>query len=174
MATSPRDLRGGNGMLIRANHPLWPRTFRADVGIRPYAGGRFLPRNLARPMLSGVPSTPADKRAAPSPSRRGRGIPASGSAVEEGRYQVRPGTTPHPSGLRPATLSQERILLPYPSRLRRASLSVGEGGLRREKTFTPYLWSAPGTGSGTARRNFPRTRSCPCPAGPFRPSSSGW
>ena len=44
--------------MIRINHPLWPRTFRADVGIRPYAGGRFLPRNLTRPILSGVPSTP--------------------------------------------------------------------------------------------------------------------
>ena len=43
------------------------------VGIAPYAGGRFLPLNLARSMLLGVPSTPADKRAAPSPCRRGRG-----------------------------------------------------------------------------------------------------
>ena len=25
--------------MIRINHPLWPRTFRADVGIRPYAAG---------------------------------------------------------------------------------------------------------------------------------------
>ena len=45
--------------MICTDQPLWPRTFRADVGIRPYAGGRFLPRNLARPMLLGVPSTPA-------------------------------------------------------------------------------------------------------------------
>ena len=163
MPTSPRDLRGGNGRLICTDHPLWPRTFRADVGIRPYAGGRFLPRNLARPMLLGVPSTPADKRAAPSPSRRGRGIPASGSAVEEGRHQVRPGTAPHPSGLRPATLSWERF---FPL--------IRPGRFGEKRIFTPYLWSSPGTGSGTARRNFPRIRSCPCPAGQFRPSSSGW
>ena len=71
MPTSPRDLTDRTGGMIRINHPLWPWTFRADVGIRPYAGGRFLPLNLARPILSCVPSTPADKRAAPSPSRRG-------------------------------------------------------------------------------------------------------
>ena len=72
MPTSPRDLTDRTGGMIRTNHPLWPRTFRADVGIRPYAGGRFLPLNLARPILSCVPSTPADKRAAPSPGRRGQ------------------------------------------------------------------------------------------------------
>ncbi len=162
MPTSPRDLRGGNGGMICTDQPLWPRTFRADVGIRPYAGGRFLPRNLARPMLLGVPSTPA-AAAAPSPSRRGRGIPASGSAVGEGRYQVRPDTPPHPSGLRPATLSQERV---FPL--------IRPGRFGGKSIFTPYLLSSPGTGSGIARRNFPRTRFCPCPAGPFRPSSSGW
>ena len=31
------------------------------------------------------------------------------AAAEEGRCQVRPCTAPHPSGLRPATLSQERV-----------------------------------------------------------------
>ena len=41
MPTSPRDLRGGNGGMICTDQPLWPRTFRADVGIRPYAGERF-------------------------------------------------------------------------------------------------------------------------------------
>ena len=41
MPTSPRDLTGRTGGMIRINHPLWPRTFLADVGIRPYAGGRF-------------------------------------------------------------------------------------------------------------------------------------
>ena len=41
MPTSPRDLTDRTGGMIRINHPLWPRTFRADVGIRPYAGGRF-------------------------------------------------------------------------------------------------------------------------------------
>ena len=59
MPTSPRDLTDRTGGMIRINHPLWPRTFRADVGIRPYAGERFLPLNLARPILSCVPSTPA-------------------------------------------------------------------------------------------------------------------
>ena len=66
--------------MIRINHPLWPWTFRADVGIRPYAGGRFLPLNLARPILSCVPSIPADKRAALSPSRRGHELLDFGSA----------------------------------------------------------------------------------------------
>ena len=51
--------------------------------------------------------------------------------TDEGRYQVRPGTAPHPSGLRPATLSQERVIPPHPSRLRRATLSAGEGISRR-------------------------------------------
>ena len=32
------------------------------------------------------------------------------AAAEEGRYQVGLRTAPHPSGLRPATLSQERVL----------------------------------------------------------------
>ena len=31
---------------------------RDDEGIVPYADGRFLPLNLAQPMLLGVPSTP--------------------------------------------------------------------------------------------------------------------
>ena len=73
--------------MIRINHPLWPRTFRADVGIRPYAGGRFLPRNLARPILSGVPSTPADKRAAPagrSPSPTGK-VARAKPVTDEGK-----------------------------------------------------------------------------------------
>ena len=38
---------------------------------------------------------------------------------EEGRYQIRPGTAPHPSGLRPATLSQERVLPSHPFRAAR-------------------------------------------------------
>ena len=38
------------------------------------------------------------------------------AAAEEGRYQVGHCTAPHPSGLRPATLSQERVGGPRPDR----------------------------------------------------------
>ncbi len=43
---------------VRLYLPVSPVRLRADVGIGPYADGRFLPLNLARPMLLGVPSTP--------------------------------------------------------------------------------------------------------------------
>ena len=62
------------------------------VGIRPYADGRFLPLNLARPMLLGVPSTPA-AAAAPSPSRRGQGLHSFRSMKtirkEEKQHEIR-------------------------------------------------------------------------------------
>ena len=43
---------------VRLYLPVSPVRLRADEGIGPYADGRFLPLNLARPMLLGVPSTP--------------------------------------------------------------------------------------------------------------------
>ena len=43
------------------------------------------------------------------------------AAAEEGRHQVRHRTAPHPSGLRPATLSQERV---------RREVQTGPGFLR--------------------------------------------
>ena len=57
------------------------------------------------------------------------------AAAEEGRYQVGHCTAPHPSGLRPATLSQERVVRsspgpagpPSPGRGLRGS-PAGEGG----------------------------------------------
>ena len=121
MPTSPRDLTGRTGGMIRINHPLWPRTFRADVGIRPYAGGRFLPRNLARPILSCVPSTPAAYGRHPLQAGEGRDFLRRGRSLtfpwgkvppqrrmRGGTRSVLP-TAPLPSGLRPATLSQERV-----------------------------------------------------------------
>ena len=66
------------------------------------------------------------RRRSPSPTGK---VDRAQPGTEEGRYQVRPGTAPHPSGLRPATLSQERVFPPRPSRLRRATLSAGEGNL---------------------------------------------
>ena len=35
---------------VRLYLPVSPVRLRADVGIGPYADGRFLPLNLARPM----------------------------------------------------------------------------------------------------------------------------
>ena len=55
MPTSPRDLTGGTGWYQPTALLSNPR---ADVGIGPYAYGRFLPLNLAHPMFFGVPSTP--------------------------------------------------------------------------------------------------------------------
>ena len=50
------------------------------------------------------------------------------AAAEEGRYQVGHCAAPHPSGLRPATLSQERVVgSPHPA-LRGYPLQAGEGG----------------------------------------------
>ena len=43
---------------VRLYLPVSPVRLRADEGIGPYADGRFLPLNLARPLLLGVPSTP--------------------------------------------------------------------------------------------------------------------
>ena len=43
---------------VRLYLPISPVRLRDDEGIGPYADGRFLPLNLARPMLLGVPSTP--------------------------------------------------------------------------------------------------------------------
>ena len=43
---------------VRLYLPVSPVRLRDDEGIGPYADGRFLPLNLAQPMLLGVPSTP--------------------------------------------------------------------------------------------------------------------
>ena len=59
MPTSPRDLTGGTGWYQPTALLSNPR---ADVGIGPYAYGRFLPLNLAHPMFFGVPSTPVPAR----------------------------------------------------------------------------------------------------------------
>ena len=59
MPTSPRDLTGGTGWYQPTALLSNPR---ADVGIGPYAYGRFLPLNLAHPMFLGVPSTPVPAR----------------------------------------------------------------------------------------------------------------
>ena len=45
-------------------------------------------------------------------------------------------TAPHPSGLRPATLSQERVFPLIRHALRRATFPVGEGFLRRGRSLT--------------------------------------
>ena len=80
MPTSARKVRGQSGWSIRIIPPVLSVRSRGDVGIAPYANQRVLPFNGARPILSCVPSTPADKRAAPSPSRRGHELLDFGSA----------------------------------------------------------------------------------------------
>ena len=56
-----------------------------------------------------------------------------------GRYQVRPGTAPHPSGLRPATLSQERVFPTPGPGFARSTFPDGEGDLRRGHSLT-FPW----------------------------------
>ena len=67
MPTSPRELTGGTGWYQPA--ALFS-NLRADEGIGPYASGKILQRIVARPNISGVPSTPGPA-GPPSPSRRG-------------------------------------------------------------------------------------------------------
>ena len=108
-------------LVFRTYPPIPFGRVRDDVGIVPYAVGEAIPSILPRLNSSGVPSTPA-AAAAPSPSRRGRGLPPAGAfpylplgegtaaAAEEGRYQV--GFAYRPTPVRafgPATLSQERV-----------------------------------------------------------------
>ena len=71
MPTSPRDLAGGTGWYQPTALLSNPR---ADVGIGPYAYGRFLPLNLAHPMFLGVPSTPVPGCARSTLSRQERAI----------------------------------------------------------------------------------------------------
>ena len=73
-------------------------------GIGPYASGKILQRIVARPNISGVPSTPGESGATLSKQER------AGIRRMRGGTQNPPGAAPHPSGLRPATLSQERVL----------------------------------------------------------------
>ena len=69
---------------VRLYLPVSPVRLRDDEGIVPYAEGRFLPLNLARPMLLGVPSTPV--RASPChPLQAGEGfIPPPEEAFPSG------------------------------------------------------------------------------------------
>ena len=73
-------------------------------GHPPLRGWEVLPLNLARPILSCVPSTPADKRAAPSPGRRGQELLVLGCRKIYGlSHSPWPGSlgglgSPHPSG----------------------------------------------------------------------------
>ena len=79
---------------VRLYLPVSPVRLRADEGIGPYAGGRFLPLNLARPMLLGVPSTPVPGCARSTLSKQERALfprreeaPAGGSLPLRGRWQ---------------------------------------------------------------------------------------
>ena len=82
MPTSPRDLAGGTGWYQPTALLSNPR---ADVGIGPYAYGRFLPLNLVHPMFLGVPSTPVPgcarstlgKHRGPPHTRQGFALPPS-------------------------------------------------------------------------------------------------
>ena len=65
----------------------------------------------------------------------GEGGPAG---PEEGRYQVRPGTAPHPSGLRPATLSQERVFPLIPLGCAEPPQVWGKTTSRRGMDQLPY------------------------------------
>ena len=160
MPTSPRDLRGGNGWYKRTAQSS---NQRDDEGIVPYAVGEFFPFIKPRFSLSGVPSTPAACGRHPLQAGESGGFPHP--ALRWGRG----GTRSDPA---PPHTRQGFALPPSPRRGFFSLIRPGRFGEKR--IFTPYLLSSPGTGSGTARRNFPRIRSCPCPAGPFRPSSSGW
>ena len=69
---------------VRLYLPVSPVRLRADEGIGPYAGGRFLPLNLARPMLLGVPSTPVPGCARSTLSKQERAFPPPEEAFPSG------------------------------------------------------------------------------------------
>ena len=100
MPTSPRDLMGGNASYKRTALLSNPR---ADVGIGPYAVGKFFSFNRGGFKVSGF-----------SPSS----VP----------------------GFARSTLSQERVLSPHPSRLRRATFPGGEGFLPAGVFYTRFVY----------------------------------
>ena len=115
------------------NLPLCSRTFGPMKGIGPYAVGMILPCDQVRSNISGVPSTPGPA-GPPSPSRRGQGFRRM-----RGGTQNPPGAAPHPSGLRPATLSQERVFPSSGPGCARSTFPEGEGDLRRGYDTGPLL-----------------------------------
>ena len=69
----PTSARRFENRAVRLYEAFPPIRFRGDVGIAPYAKGKVLPFNRARPKVLGVPSTPGPA-GPPSPSRRGHGL----------------------------------------------------------------------------------------------------
>ena len=119
MPTSPRDLTDSTGGMIRTNHPLWPRTFRADVGIRPYAGGRFCHSTWPGLYFHVSPPHPP---------------PAGGTLSKQERAGA--ARTGLPENLRafPFTLARFFGRAGFPSSVpgcARSTFPVGEGDLRR-------------------------------------------
>ena len=110
-------------------------NLRGDVGIAPYANGKILPFSGAWPLLAGFPALSCLERVPPAGGgcggdpyrikpgfvewerffpliRQGFALPPSpwGKATSRRGMRVGLHTAPLPSGLRPATLSQERVL----------------------------------------------------------------
>ena len=164
MPTSPRDLTDGTGGYLTTRPVVGPSGPMKGIG--PYARGKPLPSIVPRPSSIGVPSTPVpgcarstlskQERASPHPSRLRRStFPGGEGFLRRGhsltfpwgkvppQRRKRGGTksvlrpAPHPSGLRPATLSQERVFPLIRPGLRPVHLP--RRGRRSPSGGVPYL-----------------------------------
>ena len=163
MPTSPRDLMDGTGGYLTTRPVVGPSGPMKGIG--PYARGKPLPSIVPRPSSIGVPSTPVpgcarstlskQERASPHPSRLRRStFPGGEGFLRRGhsltfpwgkvppQRRKRGGTksvlrpAPHPSGLRPATLSQERV---FPSSVTPYGVPPSPCGKASSGGCVPYL-----------------------------------